>query len=363
MTHYLSDNLLTRTGPNLFIKNNREEALYQHEWIKTSGIAPTYCVKILTAFYGFSLNNNRKEILMEEQSFYEKRQEIEMSLHASVHNIEDKNSMEVWQIMRDYHSKGMQNTKEHYKLFHNRFIRPNMKNPPAIRTVPFYETTWLLLTICGDLKAKEYAVTDLIRFFDKKFKGRLTHNFQANFEKSCKQGNALYYKPFRNIINAARNKKPCPMLLSDNYRKLINMLALYSAKSRDHTLWAEAAKVVTSRLNSILQQATQEQMEKDVQLRISAVGNIGSVICPVYMPFITINIASFFNMLDIGLKQQLEYRPECRIAYSIKLPLLYTQSIMMTAAVEGKKAPKGVSPAAQLSKVLEVTENIRRKNS
>lgn len=300
---------------------------------------------------------------MEEQkTFYEKQRERERNLHAYVHNI-DEDSQEAWKILEDYHAKGCPNTTDHYKLFYDKLILNNREKPAKEYMAPFFETTWLLLTLNEDLKPKEQAVSDLVRFFDEKFKGRLTYNFEAKFGSICKQGNALSYKRFKHIINASRDNKPSPELYVDNYRKIVSMLALYSASSRDHTLWTEAAKIVTPGINNILTQAPQEEMEADARLRTSTIGNIGTVVTPVYMPFIAINMPAFVNNIYYGLNYVMKNTPACRAARVLRLPLLYTHSIIMTAALETKQPLEGISPAVRLSKLFEVTENQRRKIS
>lgn len=65
-------------------------------------------------------------------------------------------------------------------------------------------------------------------------------------------------------------------------------------------------------------------------------------------------------MVDMGIKQLLQTKHESRVPRTLKLPLLYTQSLVMTAAAESKGKIEGLSPAVELAKVLEVVETRRR---
>lgn len=299
---------------------------------------------------------------MEDVTFYEKRLEVEKRLLAYMHDV-SLNSEELQRHVEDYYASGMANTTKHFKFFCDKFIETNKGNPSVYRAAPFFETTWLLLSLGADKRPKEYAVTDLVRFFDERYNGKLTSGYKERYTQACKQGNALSYRRFWDVITAAREQKPMPVLKVDSYRKLICMLAQRSAEDRDHSLWTEATKVVTPNLNSLMKHFTPEEMAKDNRLRMNAVGNIGTVAEPVYMPFITLNIPAFLGVLDIVLRNKFDERPQCRAARVIKLPLINTYAHYMVPITECKKAPEEVSPAAQLSKLLEVVENRRRKHA
>lgn len=299
---------------------------------------------------------------MEDVTFYEKRLEVERKLLAYVHDV-PLDSAELSKHVEDYYAGGMANTKKHYNFFCDKFIGGNKDKPSVFRVAPFFETTWLLLSLGADDKPKGYAVTDLVRFFDEKYNGSLAHGYKDRYTQACKQGNALSYRRFWDVITAARKNKPMPLLQVDSYRKLICMLAQRSTENRDHTLWTEATKVVTPNLNSLMHYFTPEEMAKDNRLRMNAVGNIGTVTEPVYVPFITLNIPALLGVLDIALRNRFNETPKCRAARAIKLPLLNAYATYMVAITESKKAPAEISPAAHLAKLLEVVENRRRKRA